>query len=106
MKVNLRPGIKTVRHVPPPQVDVPGELPLIKPEDPDHKQIQEVWTAKVKVFRLKKEEDVKEMESVWQQVCNLQSRVSESVTQWSTKDDCFVILMRWSDLSYVAPQAT
>jgi hypothetical protein len=107
MKVNLRTGMKTVRHVPPPQVDVSGDqLPLIKPEDPDHKQIQEIWTAQVRVFRLKKDEDVQQLQQVWQMVCNNQARVSETNTQWSSKDDNFVVMMRWADLSYVAPAAT
>ena len=105
MKVSLRPGVRTVRHIPPPDVEVNGPMPLIKPEDPDHKQIQEVWTARVRVFRLKKEEDIKEMEAVWQSICDNRARISECSTQWSTKDDNFVTLMRWSNLSYVAPPA-
>jgi len=103
MKVSLRPGLKTVRHIPPPDVEVTAEMPLIDPKDPDHKQIQEIWEAKVRVFRLKVPDDVTALADVWQRICDLKSKFSENNTQWSAKDDNFVVMMRWADLSYVAP---
>jgi len=103
MKVTLRTGMKTVRHIPAQQVDVPGELPLISPEDPDSKQIQEVWTARVRVFRLKSETDQADLTEVWQRVTNQQCRISENITQWCAEDVNFVVFLRWSDISYVAP---
>lgn len=104
MQVKLPRGARVVRHTPVPQVSITGDAPpLIDPKDPDHKQIQEIYTAKVQVFDLSKPEDIKALEEVWQKICNKQALPSENVTTWSTDKQAYVTFMRWSELSYVAP---
>lgn len=106
MEVKLHPQARVVRHVPPKTVAIQGEsLPLIDPKDPDHKQIQEVLTAHVKVFNLAKPEDLAEYQAVWQTVTDQKAAVSECVTNWHPESASYIVYLRWVSMSLVAPQA-
>jgi hypothetical protein len=105
MKVSLPAQVKTVRHVPPREVEVPGpEIPLIDPKDPPHKQVQEIWSANVDVFDLSDRDQLARYREVWQEVCDQKALVSEHRTEWVASKGAFVALLRWARLSYVAPK--
>jgi hypothetical protein len=107
LQMALPKGIPVARHTPPKHVVVPeGELPLIDPKDPPNKQIQEVWTARIKVFDLSNDVQREEYEKVWQAVCDGNARISESQVNFVASDAKYVALLRWADLTYKIPQTT
>ena len=102
----LRAGIRVVRHRPAPEVRLgPDGPPLIDPRGPAEHQVQQDWTARVRVFDLSDEKQMQDYEAVWQKVCDAKAIVSEERIEWSAQKDNFKAYLRWSDLSYRAPNA-
>lgn len=105
--LSLPRGFPTVRHKPPPLVNVPpglNELPLIDGKTPDHKKIQEVWKAKVRVFDLGDTDDLTAYQEVWQRVSDGHAVMCEHRVEFSAPKGAFVALLRWADRQYNLPQ--
>ncbi len=104
--LKLPKGLPTARYKPPPVVEIPpgvDELPLIDKETPDKKKIQEIWNARVRVFKLSDPEDLIEYEKVWQAICDGLAVMCEHRTEFSATTGEFVALLRWADLKYKVP---
>lgn len=102
----LPPSMNPARFTPPKQVELPegvSQIPLIAPTDPGYKQVQEIWTARVRVFDLSKEEDIKEYEQVWQNVCDGLAKISDNQVHFVEKKGTYIALLRWAALSYKLP---
>lgn len=102
----LPPGMRAERYQAPRRVELPdglSQMPLIAPTDPGYKQVQEIWTAKVRVFDLSKEEDIAEYEKVWQAVCDGMAKISESKIDFVEKKGTYTALLRWSYIGYKLP---
>lgn len=104
-RVPLPPGMRVVRHQPPKIVQTPaGQLPLIDPAGPDSQQIQQVLKTRVRQFDMTKEVDVQALEELWQKIADGDALPSENVTSFTPTDGRYVVYVRWSEFSYVAPR--
>ena len=104
--LSLPRGLPTARFRPAPKVEIPqgtGELPLIDKETPVDKQIQEVWTAKIKVFNLCDPTQLAEYEKIWQRICDGSCIQCEHKTEFKADSGEFVALLRWAEISYKVP---
>jgi hypothetical protein len=101
--LKVPPGLPISRFRERPTVAVPpgSELPLIDKATTPEKRIQEIWNAKVRVFDLSKEEQLKEYEAVWQDVCLGKCMVSEHKTEFH--NGTYIALLRWAALEYRLP---
>ena len=96
--------MKRVRSAPPLEVKLPeGPVPLIKPEDPDHMQVREIWTAHVQTFDLRKPEDVTALEAVWQAVTNGHATISQERVDFNPTTGSYVAYARWATYTLEAP---
>jgi hypothetical protein len=98
-------GVPIARFQPPAQVPIgPGqEVPLIAKDAPADRKLQEVWTARTRVFDLADVEQVKEYEKVWQRITDGHATFSESRIDFH--EGKYVALLRWADFSYKLPTA-
>ena len=101
--VKLPPGMRTVRHIPEKNVAVSGAVPLIDPNGPDRQQIQQVVRARVRQFDMTKDQDVLDLEALWQKFADGDAAPSENVTSFVPTDGRYVVFVRWSEFSYFAP---
>lgn len=104
--LNLPPGMPTNRYYPPPAVEIDKttpELPLVDGDTPKDAQVQEMWTARVRVFDLSDPTDAKDYERIWQEVCDGHARMAEYQTHFIPEKCKFVALLRWVSLRYKVP---
>jgi restriction endonuclease Mrr len=95
--------MQTVRYQAPRTVAVEGEIPLLHPSDPAHKQVQEVWTAKVETFDLSDPEQKQLYALAWQQVTDGTARISESQVHFDQIKGRYLALLRYSLISHRLP---
>lgn len=80
-----------------------GEVPLIHPGDPDHKQIQEALVARSKVFDLTDPPQAEAAERVWQAIAEKRAFYSEHKTQFDETHGKFFQYIRWSEVVHALP---
>ena len=105
--LRVPPTMNFIRARPDAKVPVPAgltETPFIHPEDPARSQIQQIWTAKVRVFDMSKSEDVTAYEQVWQLICDAGAQLSETRTDYNPKSEAYTVFCRWSEFSYKLPK--
>lgn len=103
-EIPSNPLMRTVRHRPTPPVQVgSGQLPLVDPKDPDSKQIQEHWYAKVRVFDLSKEPDLLEYEQIWQHQCDGTANICEHRVDLDAANGRYLAFVRWANIVLKAP---
>ncbi len=98
-------NMQAPRYRPPVDIAVPAgmETPFIHPDDPQSKQLQQVWTAKVRVFNMSTAQDVIDYEAVWQRACDGLGHVSESRTDYNKEIEAYVVFCRWSEVTFKLP---
>lgn len=91
-----------VRFHPTRTAEIQGtEVPMIHPDDPKSKQVQEIWTAHVRLFDLSDDKQIKEYEQVWQEICDGRSKFADQQgPEWDATKGRHVALLRWASLSY------
>lgn len=97
-------GVPVARFHPPAKVPLPAgvsEIPLIPKDGPADRKLQEVWTAKVKVFDLSDDTQREEYAAVWQKITDGHATMSESRVDFLNGK--YVALLRWADFSYKLP---
>ena len=101
--IPLPAGIPIKPYRPPPTIQVPvgQSLPLIAKEDHPSKQIQEIRTARVGIFKLSDEKQLAECQAVWQRVVDGLAHMSENRTEFGP--DGYVTLLRWLEISHKLP---
>lgn len=110
--LNLPPDVPRARYRPPGKIEVPEgaapeELFVGKPDDPDSRKVQEVWVARVRVFRLPQETE--EYQAVWQRVTDGEAFISRdnnthgNLVNWDPTKSEYVALLRWVELEYKLP---
>lgn len=97
-------GLPIARHIPAPTVEVPAdsEVPLFGKDDKAENKLQQIWTAKIKVFNLNDEKELIEYTKVWQLITDGKGTISESTTNFH--DGKYSALLRWSEFSYKIPE--
>lgn len=97
-------GVPVARFQPPAKVELPAgtsEIPLIPKDGPPERKLQEVWTAKARVFDLSDAAQLAEYEKVWQRITDGHATFSESRIDFHAGK--YVALLRWADFSYKLP---
>ena len=97
-------GLPTVRHYPPPTVELPAnaEVPMFGKDDKPENKLQQIWTANVRVFNLNDPEELRQYTEVWQLITDGKGTISESTTNFH--DGKYTALLRWSEFSYKIPE--
>lgn len=98
-QLRVPPGMMTNRYRPPLPVQVPPglqEVPLIAPDDPAHKQVQQVWIAKTKVFDLSNPDQLAEYEKIWQLLCDGHGQVCEQRLDFVPATGRYMAFLRWA----------
>lgn len=101
-------GMMPVRYKPPLPVHVPpdmAEAPFIAPEDPAHKQVQQVWVAKTKMFDLANEKDLAAYEQTWQLLSDGHGQVCEQRLDFDPKSGSYKAFLRWAQFDAYLPGA-
>ena len=94
-------GMPIHRVRPRPAVEIPPdltELPFIDKDSPSKEKIQQIWVAKVRVFDLTKEPDLKDYEKVWQQITDGLCRMCEHRIDFF--EGRYLVLLRWAEFVY------
>ena len=103
-RVPIPQGMRVVRARPARQVTMTaGEVPLIHPRDPDHKQIQEALVARSKVFDLSDTTQAAAAEQVWQAIAEKRAFYSEHKTHFDETRGKFFQYIRWSEVVHALP---
>ena len=83
----------------------PGEqFPMLKQDDPDYMQPQQVADAYVKVFDLSKKEDLEEYAEVWDKASKGLILISAEERHWSDEIQNFKVFLRWGEVYLEMPK--
>ncbi len=101
--LNVPRGVPTSRYYPPQTVEIPkgAEIPLFGKDDKPENKLQQIWTAKVKVFNLNDATELKEYTDTWQLITDSKGVVSENITNFH--EGKYTALLRWSEFSLKIP---
>jgi len=96
-------GVPTARYYPPQTVEVPDntEVPLFGKDDKPENKLQQIFNAKIRVFNLSLEQDLKDYTDVWQKITFGEGAVSESIVNFH--NGTYVAFLRWSEFSLKIP---
>lgn len=103
--LRVPPNVARVRYRPPAEVAIPADAPVPfvgGPNDPPERQVQEVWHARVRVFKLPDEQE--DYEKVWQRITDGHAKYSAHIEQFDPNTGTFVALLRWTDLEPKMPE--
>ncbi len=106
--VRIPEGMDTPRFKIERTVTIPDgtEIPLIGPDDPRHKKVQERWIAHAKIFDLADADQLVEYEKIWQAHCDGTAQVCvEKGPEFDATKGRFVTFVKWNTYEHVAPTA-
>lgn len=92
-------GMAPVRYKPPLPVHAPPgmvETPFIAPDDPAHKQVQQVWVAQTRMFDLSDEKQAKDYQDTWQLLSDGHGQVCEQRLDFDPKRGTYMAFLRWA----------
>lgn len=103
LRLRIPKGMPTTRYQAPKVLEVPRgtEVPLLDPELPEEKQVQEVWRANVRVFNLPGDTDA--LQEVWQMVTDGRAQVCENHTHFDSTTGKYSVFMRWALIEHALP---
>jgi hypothetical protein len=103
-RVVIPQQMRRVRFVAPKTLSTPsGEVPLIHPDDPDSRQIQDHYLAEARVFNLSDPLDLADYNRVWQDITDGISLLSAEDVKFSELHGHFVAFLRWVDVEPALP---
>lgn len=100
--VIVPPGMQAHRLRAPRVAEVPGgEIPLIPKNGTKEQQLKEVWTTHVRLFDFSDPQQLKDYETVWQNITNGTARLSkEDGPHFSPQTSTWTTFLRWADITY------
>lgn len=101
-------GMSPVRYKPPLPVHTPPEqveVPFIAPDDPAHKQVQQMWVAQTRVFNLGNKTELADYQGVWQLLSDGHGQVCEQKLDFDPKQGTYIAFLRWAKYEAYAPGA-
>lgn len=103
VKLKIPKDMPTALYRAPREVELPvgSEIPLFSPDLPEEKQVQEVWTVRVRVFTLPAEQE--ELEKVWQQHVEGKVLISEHQMHFNERTSNYQAYLRWAEIRHCLP---
>jgi hypothetical protein len=107
--VKMPETMEPVEYRAPRVVDLPdsGGIPLVGgPRDPEDKQVQHRYMARVSVFDLSKEDQRVAYEAVWQTAYDQAGGIVESRIDFDAANARYMAVVRWYSNAYLPPRST